>query len=63
MGFFHGFVIAPIMLSMYHSKKRKDSIAIGLGPDSTYKINPDSTYILNPNPTNKINDMNSKLLN
>lgn len=37
MGFFHGFVIAPIILSMYKSKKGY-SASKELGPDSSYKL-------------------------
>ena len=39
MGFFHGFVILPIILSMYNVKKRKESIDNkGLEANSPYKL-------------------------
>jgi hypothetical protein len=39
MGFFHGFVIAPIILSMYNPKKRRESLDNkGLEPDSHYRL-------------------------
>jgi Niemann-Pick C1 protein len=37
IGFFHGFIIAPIILSMYNTKKGF-SASKELGPDSTYKL-------------------------
>lgn len=37
IGFFHGFVIAPIVLSMYYTKKGYTA-SKELGPDSTYKL-------------------------
>ena len=37
MGFFHGFVIAPIILSMHNTKKGY-SVSKDLGPDSTYRL-------------------------
>lgn len=51
MGFFHGFVVAPIILSMYdykHITKKSFSKDLGLGPDANYKlIHDDNTVIIN----------------
>lgn len=48
MGFFHGFVIAPIILSMNNLKKRKESLDNrGLEPNSPYKAIEDNKSNLN----------------
>lgn len=39
MGFLHGFVILPIILSMHNFKKRRESIDNkGLEPNSAYRL-------------------------
>jgi len=47
MGFFHGFVIAPIILSMYNYKKRRESMVSnkGLEPNSPYKLVEDTNNL------------------
>jgi len=37
MGFFHGFIIAPIILSMLYTKK-EIKISSDLGPDANFKL-------------------------
>jgi hypothetical protein len=46
MGFFHGFVIAPIILSMTNPKKRRESLDNkGLEPNSYYKMSEENTNL------------------
>lgn len=46
MGFFHGFVIAPIILSMHNLKKRRSIYENkDLEPNSSYKLVEDNTNL------------------
>ncbi len=38
IGFFHGFVITPIILSMYNNSKKRKNTLKELSPDSAYKL-------------------------